>query len=653
MAGNPLEALSDNDLQALKAGKLDLVSDTGLMALKDFQAVKGQGNVQKPPKPFKPSGETALTAGEEVLANPYGRAAVGMAKPVIGLGQLGLNAIGQGEGINRSMADLAASTGKAREYVGSTGLDLADMTGQGAAMAVPAGMVGPAATTTGRIGQGMLFGGAAGAAETVSNPDDYWGQKGAQIGLGTLAGGLVPGLWEGGKAVGRGVRNVAQPYMGQWGADKAAGRLADQIAGDKSDEIINLMRQSQPIVPGSNPTAGQAAVPANRAEFNALQKIASEKAPSDYVGPLGIEGQQNAARLAAVRTVGRTPTELSAAQSARAADAKVNYETAGKILVEADGNLNQLLKRPSMDKVLTRAKELAAERDRPFMIGQDVPEQTISGRIVGESGSPLSSYTVAAQKAKFPVESLHDVKMAMDDLIKNPERFGIGAAEAKAIQGTQRQFVTWLGKKAEPYEFARSQYAAASKPINQMQIGQYLENKLTPALSEDAKQRAATFSQALRDAPGTLKRATGEQRYDSMGQIMRPDQLETFRNVQSDLARGATDTELARGGNKAAMEIIDKNVGKAPPSGMFSPVISVARGAYNRIAGGASEKTLQDLATIMQDPKKMADVMQKAKPYEREQIIDILMRMQAGFAQDLANEGGALAKRKPRGALSR
>lgn len=608
MAGNPLESLSDNDLQALKAGKLDLVSDAGLVSLKDFQRIKSEGQAVKPPNPFVPSGDKALTAGEEVLANPYGRAAVGLAKPIIGTGQLALNAVGQGEGINREMRNLTASTAKARDFVGSTGLDLADLTGQGAAMALPAGLMRNAATTTGRIGQGALFGGGAGAAETVGSPQDYWSQKLAQIGLGLAGGGVVPGLWEGGKAVGRGVRNVVQPYLGQAGADQAAGRLGLQVAGDKADQIINLLRQNQTIVPGSNPTAGQAAVPANRAEFNALQQIATEKAPSAYVGPQGIAGDQAAARLAAVRTVGQTPADLAAAEGARTAQAVKDYGAAFQQTIKADPTLLRMSQNPFFKGAVADAQRLAEAN------GVD----------------PKNGLT----------QYLHYIKISLDKQLGKTGDTALASTEKKAVTNLQDQLVNWMGQKNPAYERARANFEAASKPINQMELGQQLESKLTSPLSDESKQRAVVFANEMRNLSPDLQKT------------LRPDQLEALRHVQADLARDASATELGRAGKPAAEAIIDKNVGKAPPSGMFSPIISVARGAYNRIAGGASEKTLSDLATIMQDPKKMADVMEKAKPFERQQLVDALLRWQAGTAQDLLSEG-ALSTPRPRGALSR
>src|SRR3990167_8455184 len=109
------------DLAQLEAAlvKADAAGDTEgarvlaaeVRKMRSFGEVKKEGQVVKPPTPFRSSGETALSPGEELLANPYARAAVGAVKPIIGTGQLALNVIGQGEGINREMANLKAATG--------------------------------------------------------------------------------------------------------------------------------------------------------------------------------------------------------------------------------------------------------------------------------------------------------------------------------------------------------------------------------------------------------------------------------------------------------------------------------------------------------------------------------------------------------------
>lgn len=566
------------------------------------------------------AGKPSATLPERIASAPGTRFALGAAAPLIGAAQLMSNATGQQESPdnlfrNSSLRQLE----EMKRAGGHEGIDLMGMAGNIASpvMIKGAQALGPATTAGARIAQGAAIGGAAGLTQPVTSPD-YWTTKGEQATGGAVVGAAIPAAWEASKLLGRGVRNVAQPYLGQWGADQAAGRLANRTAGDRQAQVIAELRGSQPTVPGSNPTAGQASVGANSAEFAALQKMASERAPSEYFGPAGVEGQQNAARVAALRTVGQDKAAIDVAEKARGAAASPLYQVAGKEVIPTNLTpFQSLLSRPNMDKAIERAEALAAEQGRKFSLGKDVFGQL----------TPVS------------VDDMQLVKIAMDDLVKNPERFGIGASEQRAIQGTREAFIDWLSRASPNWDKARDTYAAMSKPINQMRVGQEVENRLVPALSEDAKQRAASYAQALRDAPGTIKRATGQPRYESLDQVMTPQQMQTFGNVQQDLANTATYEELARKGMPAAREAIGKSIPEAPPTGMFSPIISVLRGGYNRIAGKATDKTMDDLATIMRDPKRTAEIMENAKPFERKALVDALMKYQAAGAANAVSQG--------------
>ncbi len=71
-----------------------------------------------------------------------------------------------------------------------------------------------------------------------------------------------------------------------------------------------------------------------------------------------------------------------------------------------------------------------------------------------------------------------------------------------------------------------------------MEVGQFLEGKLTPALGEEsARLRATGYATALDQAPGTIKRATGQSRFEQLGEIMTPEQIAVLESVRDDLAR--------------------------------------------------------------------------------------------------------------------
>lgn len=472
------------------------------------------------------------------------------------------------------------------------------------------------------------------------------GATGEQIGgqTGKVVGSVAPiALWPAtalAGAVGRTGRNIIDPWL-PGGTTRAAVRTAAQAAGPDRDAIAAAIRSPQELVPGSAPTAGEAAAPIGRAEFSALQELVKGRNPTPYEN---IAQAQNAARVSAVRTVGHDKPALEAAIGARTSDARVNYEQAGKELIAADDVLNTLMQRPSMDKVLSRAKDLAKEQSKAFKFGVDAPEQVVSGRIVGESGQPLTQQVIPATNSRFPVDSLHYMKMAMDDLIKNPERFGIGASEARAISETQKQFVAWLGKKSEAYDVARSTFAAQSRPINQMEVGQYLEGKLSPALSDlgaSGSQRSQVYAQALRDAPGTMKRATGQPRYEELSEVLNPQQMRAVTGVGEDLARASTHERLARAGMEKARDLVGQIAPKVPAAGMFNPHYSVLRAISNRVAGKIEGKSLDELSRLMQsgNVKELGEALAKLPLRQREAFVNAIH--QAIYSSKMSSVRGA------------
>lgn len=594
----------DTVAKAYQAARSQMSPDT-------FAHIKSEGAVKPPPAQFVPSGEKDLSYSnpEMLAAHPLTRFSKGAGAPFVGGAQLVLNAVGQGEGINNALARSEAMTKKGRKELGSEGFDWWQAGGNVVSPAfMAAGAAMPAtATAGGRIVQGMGMGGLAGLTEPVTKPDEYWGTKGIQTGTGMAVGGVLPAGWELTKLIGRGARNVVQPFMGEWGRDQAAGRLANTAAGDRKDALIAALKNPNEIVPGSKPTAGQAAVDVNSAEFSALQKLAAERQPSEYYGPQGIEGQQNTARLNALRTIGKTPQALESAIENRALDAERNYGLAYAQQIKADPALAKISENPYFKDALPDALKLAE----------------------AEGSNAKNDLT----------RILHFVKISLDKQVGRVGDTALSNTERRAVQDVKTQLMDWLSAKNPAYGSARDVFAAQSKPINQMQVGQELEKRLIPALSEDAKQRAGMYATALQDAPGTIKRATGQPRFEELNQIMRPDQMETLRAVKADLERNALVEALASKGLPAARERIGAAVPQAPAPGMFSPILSAARAGYNRLTGKATDKIMMDLAEHMKNPQEMARIMESAKPYERKALVDALMRYQAIAGSQAVNQG--------------
>jgi hypothetical protein len=384
-------------------------------------------------------------------------------------------------------------------------------------------------------------------------------------------------------------------------------------AEGRGPEIVNALRGQTEIVPGSRPTAAQAAAPVGATRFSAMGDSAARTTPTPFYERAEA---QKAAQLAAVQQVGKTPAELKAAEAARSATAKQLYGISDNAMVVADDTFSSLLSRPSMDKVLARASDLAAEKGQPFQIGQNRPPQVVPSSILDEAGRPMGQTVIPGEVAKYPGSSLHAMKMAFDDLIKDPATFGIGSAEAKAIGRTRAHFLNWAESKAPSYRTARETFAAQSKPINQMEVGQFLEGKLKPALGEEtARLRAAGYAGALENAPGTIKRATGESRFDSLSQVLTPEQLKIVDDVRADLARARqaeTQAAAARGAGPDVTLMGTEVMGSVRAPNFINNVTTVANDLLRRMQGKLDQKLAIELATEMLDPAAAAVALEKA-----------------------------------------
>jgi len=462
----------------------------------------------------------------------------------------------------------------------------------------------------------MLLGGGAGAARVAGAPARVTNalRMGAQVTnpFAVLSTPVVT------KPVAATARLIGKPVAGLMTGAKANTLL--EAAGGKGREIVNALQSNTEIVPGSMPTAGEAAAGVGATRYAALQKAAMEgdAVNAEYFARMQ---QQEAARLAAIRGVGKTEADLESARAARAGTASQTYGTAERQIVQADPQLTALMDTPSMRAAVARAKKIAADKQDVFDIGQTTPAsvQTVPANVPGWPGA-TRKIQAPATFAEYPVKSLHYIKMALDDMIRDPETFGIGKAEAGATTGVREQFMSWLENKAPDYATARKTFAAQSGPINQMEVGQYLEGKLTGALDETGQQRAAMFGGAVKNAPQTIKQATtGGTKFEKLSQVLTPDQLRAVDEVRRDLTRQGLFEREARFASKAGPNAKDaatrmsrELVGGTALPATLDRVVTYANAILKRLGGKIDRKIAIEIATEMLDPQKAAAAMETA-----------------------------------------
>ena len=563
------DAAGDVDGARILAGEIRKVRSAKQPASKPFAT--GLDNPNAP-----------IPSGVELFAgNPATRFALGAASPIFGAAQLGAELLGSKGG----SADLKTLEQAKRAGMKAYG-DETDIAGFAGTVFSPAFLAAakaiPGATTyIGKILQGMGMGAAAGATSPITEGEDFAKQKAIQTGVGAGAGGAISAV---APAVAKAVKVAYSATIEPWlnpTAIKGRGYL--EAAGDKADEIISLLRQNKEIIAGSKPIAGEAATQAGRAEFSAMQRSAANVKPSDY---LARSDEQNAARIAAIQRVGQDKASLEGAEAVRKAASDPLYKAAREGTAPVDTG-------PVMAKVDLILSKNPGNREL-------VTELNNIRKGLEESGSE-------AQKVASVLDGL---------------KTSIANKDNAFIKGVLNNIKTDLSKAIPGYERAQAEFAKRSIPINQMQVGQFLEQKLVPAADEGAKQKAASYAGALRDAPGTIKRATGAPRFEELTQALNPKQMEIVNSIKEDLARGARFETMAVKGGKAAPNAIElasgsmeREAGGKLPNLLHRGAM-VANAIITRLEGKVNKKLASEMAMEMLNPPAVAESMVQAQARE-------------------------------------
>jgi hypothetical protein len=548
--------------------------------------------------------EVDYTSPEAIAGHPLVRAALGAASPFIGLVQLLANIAemtgvpGQpGELVNEYLARLQKMKDEGRLQAGSEGFDFADLAGTALSPAfLWAATAKVPVSYLLKVAQGGAFGAAAGATAPITDGGhNFVDDKIKQVETGTAFGALAPAVLTPAKAVGKWIHNaVIEPHAPKWlGGNQEAikGRAILEATGNKTDEVEAALRKAEEFVPGTKPTAGQAATEAGSAEFSAFAKSAERAKPTQYND---LRKVQNEARRAHLQTVGKDEATLEAAEAARKASTDTIYDKAYKVVVKTDPALRRLWGTPYFRKALPKAWEIAEQRG----FG---PAQVASGKKL--------------------TEFLHLVKVGLDEQLSAGPATGstaLNGMEKRAVVATKEKLLDWLKVKNPAYEAARKSFAQQSDPINRMKVGQYLEEKLVPAIADDgvnpiARQSATQFVNARRDAAKTIAQSDiGGPRFEKLKQVLKPDEVQVVDDIYNDLQRNANFEELAKAGRGSGPNALDLATPGAAPQ-VFSRGVTIFNAIMRRLEGKLNKKLAAEIAAEMANPIGIADSLAKAK----------------------------------------
>jgi len=498
-------------------------------------------------------------------------------------------------GVGKSMHDLGQGLG---QYVGLSSRDdvkesrrldaplmrtTAGKTGDIAgnvAMTIPLAFVPGANTVAGA--------GAIGALTGLAQPSESTKETFTNAGLGGVAGAGGTLLGRGLAAAYQGATGLLRPMTGK-GQQQIASEILQASATD-AGKAAHAAKSARPLVPGSNPTMGQAAADPGLAQLERTLLNNPESA-----GPLAARyAEQQAARRAAIAGVAGTPETRAALEAARSTAAGQNY---GKAMAEGidsemaaalQPQIESLMKRPSMQSAKMIAKSLAAEKD-------------------------------VALKDFGSVEGLDWVKKALDNQISKATAPGssIGKERLSGLLQTKQDLMSVIEQVSPSYKAANDAFAAASKPINAAEVAADLQRRLYKNAEWGAgKEMGSTYQGALSDALESIKKQTGMNK--ALADVMPAADVATLEGIAKDLARKESGQTLGRAVGSPTMQnmmgqnLLNKIAGPLgiPQSFSQSVLASAVSRPYDFVMKSAQPKIQGLLAEAMADPQKAAALLQ-------------------------------------------
>jgi len=415
---------------------------------------------------------------------------------------------------------------------------------------------------------------------------------------------IAPVVETGGKVVGAGanyLNRVANPKFSA---------LIDASEG-RGQAIVNALRNYDEYVAGGMPTAGVAASPVGSTKYSALQQEVATRMPTEYRER---DIANKAARERALGTIAQDDVAMAAAIKNRKTVSDPLYQAAEQGVADVSGAVkvvdDLIAKNPGNTELLREMREI-------------------------RRGLTADKKTGALRTDAKEITSVIDGIKAR--LAKEDNKF---------IKGQLKEVRELLADAVPGYRAAQESFGQASKPINIMQVGQYLEGKLKPAIETPVAESAGRFSQALKEAPTTIKRSTGQSRFQQLSEILTPDQVKIVEGIRKDLAREAEFASQAKAGSKGGKAVPAAELSKSPA--FFSRIATLTNTIIDKLQGKINEKVALELATEMLDPKLAADVLEKAlaRQAKGERLADPFVRAGKGASRMMRGDTG-LGLRSP------
>lgn len=602
-----LSKLSDKDLEAIAAGRMQDVSTAGLQML--------AGEAPKPARPrseelLRQLGLTARAGIEGGLALPSMIANVPYAVTDVALGlaqkagidvptlqQRGISATRSGQiisdilGLPKPETEMERGVQSIAQAMGGAAGSARMAAAAGRQLASPIARQVAQTLATSPLAQTAAAATAASATEAVK---EMGGGTGAQLAAGLLGGAMIPGGGTAVQAVGRAAPEVVRPFT-QTGREVITGNVLRQLATD-AERAAEAAATYTPRVPGYTPTTAQAT-----RDIGLISAEGPIRAMD--TGQFGIQtAQANRARMAILDRLAKDKDALERAIAKR-------DEVTAPLREEAFAKANVTPEAFQSGVTLTVNKTI-----------DDILASDVGARSTVENTMRWAQQQV--QRGTTP-QRLYEVRKDLRDASQGRlDKEGAAYSLAKGqLEQVIRSIDDALEAAAPGYKDYLQKYAASSRGIERLEAAQQFKSKVLtttpdPSSMGDYLISQPSFVRAIRDAEKDTK--------------LSKTQLAVLRRLGEDLDSGVLGRAVKVPGsdtfkNLSTANIIGGIVGKQM-FGEISPGVQKAAAPLNWLYNGTDDAIRQLLVEAMLDPKLASSLMKKASVSTVEPLSDELKK---------------------------
>ena len=458
---------------------------------------------------------------------------------------------------------------------------------------------------------------------------------GATLG-GTSAAIINPSEFETGALIGGGL-GIAAPTLNrlvQAGASKVADirQMPNQLAAKIARESLGTPEQvaaaraamQEAQASGLDLTAQQAlarsgmVTPVAQATMERAIKGAQPKSARPTADTrMSIETAQEAARKS---TLNKVAPDLTEAINTRRMASQPLYNAAEKAVVPIDADLADVISRMPSGTIESAAK-IAKMEGRPFIMGKTTAAGMEETGLLDAAGKPIMR-EVAGDTSKITGESLHYLKRALSDVAYGPPAAaGIGRDTQMAARGLLNDFVNVFETKIPEYGQARRTFSELSAPVNQAQV---LREMVSVLEKPGGGERITPFLNVLgRGEKAMLKRAGGQgaPRYESLSEVLTPEQIAKVREVAKQLETEAAIGAQITAGQQRASDLIKEELVNHRIPNPLNNLVAIANRLLETLGAKVGKSTVAKLAEASLSAKTFDDLLATLPAKERNSVL--------------------------------